>query len=95
MASPVVLTEEFVGGKVGDTRFPLKWPKTLMTMGSHDPLSDAAILMMEKMVPSGIDCELILYEGIGHCLVGLGCVLEKGERPDMEAVKHLKKLMRA
>ena len=40
LASPVLLTEEYVGGTKGDKRFPLKWPKTYIQTGTHDTLRD-------------------------------------------------------
>jgi hypothetical protein len=35
---------------VGDKRFPLQWPKTIVTVGSKDPLLDDALMLMQKMV---------------------------------------------
>ena len=40
LSSPLLLTEEFVGGEQGDSRFPLKWPKTYIHVGSHETLRD-------------------------------------------------------
>lgn len=56
MASPIFMTEEFVGGSKGDTRFPLQWPRTIIQVGAKDPLYDDSIYMMEKMVSSNIPC---------------------------------------
>jgi hormone-sensitive lipase len=66
LASPVLLTEEFVSGAVGDQRFPLEWPKTIITAGSKDPLYDDSLVLMQRMVESDIDCECIVYEELSH-----------------------------
>lgn len=34
LASPILLTEEYVNGIEGDKRFPLNWPKTIVTVGT-------------------------------------------------------------
>jgi len=54
VASPLLLTEEYVNGTAGDKRFPLKWPKTIVTVGSKDPLLDDSLMLMQKMVESNI-----------------------------------------
>ena len=50
LASPVLFTEQFVNEAVEDQRFPLNWPKTIVTAGSKDPLLDDSLLLMQKMV---------------------------------------------
>lgn len=50
LASPILLTEEYVGGEKGDMRFPLKWPRTLIDVGNRDPLVDDSVLLMQRMV---------------------------------------------
>ena len=62
LASPALLTEEYVGGEIGDKRFPLNWPKTMMTVGSKDPLLDDTLILMQRMTESKVDCKCILYE---------------------------------
>jgi acetyl esterase/lipase len=62
LASPLLLTEEYVGGAEGDHRFPLKWPKTVITVGNRDPLYDDSLMLMQKMVEVGVDCECIVYD---------------------------------
>lgn len=71
LASPVFLTEEFVGGEVGDKSFPKKWPKTIIQVGAEDPLYDDSIKMMERMVSSKIDCECQVYENLSHGFLNL------------------------
>jgi acetyl esterase/lipase len=62
LASPLLLTEEYIGGVEGDKRFPLKWPKTVITVGNKDPLYDDSLMLMQKMVEVGVDCECIVYD---------------------------------
>ena len=54
LASPILLSEEYVNGVAGDNRFPLHWPKTIVTVGNKDPLLDDSLLLMQKMVESNI-----------------------------------------
>ena len=61
IVSPSLLTEEYVNGTEGDKRFPLNWPKTIMTVGTKDPLCDDTLMILEKMVKSNVDCKCILY----------------------------------
>ncbi len=56
LASPILLSEEYVNGTIGDKRFPLAWPKTIIVVGNRDPLYDDSLLLMQKMVESNIDC---------------------------------------
>lgn len=53
-ASPLLLTEEFVNGVLGDKSFPRNWPRTIVTIGSKDPLYDDSLILMQKMVASKI-----------------------------------------
>jgi hypothetical protein len=46
LASPIFLTEEYVSGASEDKRFPLKWPKTIITVGNQDPLYDDSLYLM-------------------------------------------------
>lgn len=55
LASPILFTEDYVNGtNDGDRRFPLKWPKTIITVGNKDPLYDDSLMLMEKLVESNI-----------------------------------------
>lgn len=54
MASPILIDEEYVNGSVGDKRFPLNWPKTIVTVGSKDPLLDDSLMLMQKMTESKV-----------------------------------------
>jgi acetyl esterase/lipase len=40
IASPLLLSEEYISGAKGDKRFPLAWPRTYITLGSKDFLRD-------------------------------------------------------
>ncbi len=61
LASPILMDEQYINGTVGDKRFPLGWPKTIMTVGTKDPLYDDTLLLMQKMVESKVDCECVVY----------------------------------
>ncbi len=65
-----------MNGTAGDKRFPLNWPKTIVTVGSKDPLLDDALLLMQKMVESKIDCECIIYEELFHGYLFCGSMVE-------------------
>jgi acetyl esterase/lipase len=54
IASPILIDEEYVNGSVGDKRFPLNWPKTIVTVGSKDPLLDDSLMLMQKMTESKV-----------------------------------------
>jgi acetyl esterase/lipase len=43
LASPLLLSEEYVSGVKGDKRFPLSWPQTIIMIGKKDPLFDDSI----------------------------------------------------
>lgn len=61
LASPCLLSEEYLNGTIGDHRFPLNWPKTFITAGMTDPLLDDSLIMMQKMSESNIDCKCVIY----------------------------------
>lgn len=62
----MLLTEEFVGGRKGDTRFPLGWPKTYLMLGAKDCVREESLLFMQKMEESNIAFKCLLYECLGH-----------------------------
>ncbi len=39
----------YVNGS-NDQRFPLNWPKTIITVGNRDPLYDDGLILMQRMV---------------------------------------------
>jgi hypothetical protein len=45
LASPILLTESYIN-QSNDERFPLDWPKTLVTVGSKDPMYDDSLMLM-------------------------------------------------
>ena len=94
LASPIMLTEEFVSGSKGDKRFPLKWPRSMLAAGSRDPLYDGTLRMMERMVESKVECECTVYEGLPHGFFGMSKLLKQGDNPGQQAVQQLKRLMR-
>jgi len=55
-----------VGGAKGDKRFPLKWPKTYITVGMKDPLRDESLLLMQRMTESNIDCKCYIFQHLRH-----------------------------
>lgn len=93
LASPLLLTEEYVGGEKGNTRFPLKWPRTLIDVGTIDPLLDDSLLLMQRMVESGISCECILYEGLSHGFFNTGAIIKETNKTVENSIAHWKKLM--
>lgn len=43
LASPILLSEEYVSDTSEDLRWPLKWPKTIVLVGKKDPLYDDSL----------------------------------------------------
>ena len=93
LASPVLFTEEYVSGTVGDKRFPLKWPKTIVTVGDCDPLYDDSLTLMQKMVESNIDCECIVYEGFSHGYLSTNLLIKESGKTIEHSIDHLRKLI--
>ena len=54
LASPILLTEDFVSDK-GDETWPSKWPKTILMVGKKDPLYDDTVRLCEKLSSVGIE----------------------------------------
>lgn len=94
LASPVLLTEEYIGGEKGDMRFPLKWPKTVMQVGALDPLYDDSIKMLHRLVESGIDCHCQVYENLSHGFLNLDFVIGDCKKTIDDSIEHLKNLMK-
>jgi hormone-sensitive lipase len=93
LASPVLLTEEYVGGEKGDMRFPLRWPRTLIDVGNHDPLFDDSLILMQRMVESNIDCECIVYDKFSHGFLNIGFMVKESNKTITNSIAHWKKLM--
>jgi hormone-sensitive lipase len=66
LATPLLLTEEYVNANKGDYRFPLKWPKTRIIVGEMDPLLDDSLRLCEKLCYSGIDYQCKIFKDLGH-----------------------------
>lgn len=56
-------------------RFPLKWPRTKIVVGEHDPLYDDSLKTMERMVKSGIDCHCEVYRNMSHGFLNLNMII--------------------
>jgi acetyl esterase/lipase len=50
LASPVFLSEAFVGGDPNDEGWPKKWPPTRIVVGELDPLLDDSLRLCHRMV---------------------------------------------
>ena len=93
VASPALLTEEYVNGTEGDKRFPLNWPKTIVTVGTKDPLCDDALILMQKMVSSKIDCKCILYEELSHGYMNTEKIIEESEKTVKQSIELWRELI--
>lgn len=78
---------------MGDKRFPLKWPKTIVTVGNCDPLYDDSLTLMQRMVESSIDCECIVYDGFSHGYLSTSMLISESGKTIEHSVEHLKKLI--
>lgn len=61
LASPLLLTQSFVGGHHDDKRFPLKWPRTFISVGQKDTFYDDSLLLMQKLKESNVQCYCRVY----------------------------------
>lgn len=61
--------------KERDKRFPKRWPKTVLMVGKQDPLYDDTLRLMERMVSSGVDAEMLLYRDFSHAFLSLDGVI--------------------
>lgn len=71
----------------------MNWPKTVMTVGTKDPLCDDTLMMMEKMVKSNVDCRCILYEDLSHGYLNTEKMIEASEKPVKDSIEHWKELI--
>ena len=81
-----------MNGTEGDKRFPLQWPKTIVTVGTKDPLRDDSLMLMQKMVHSNIDCRCILYEEHSHGYMNTDKIIEESLKPVKQSIDHWKEL---
>ena len=79
-----------MGGQKGDQRFPLKWPKTYIHVGSHETMRDEALIFIQKLVESGIDCKCFIMDKLRHAYLG-----SEGMIPSSKGVtKHSTKMVK-
>jgi hormone-sensitive lipase len=94
MASPLLLTEDYVGGKEGDKRFPLKWPKTAIQVGAKDPLFDDSLKIMARMVESDVNCECQVYTDLSHGFLNLEFAVPDCKKTIDDSIVHLEGLLK-
>lgn len=93
LASPLLISEEWIGGVKGDQRFPINWPKTMLTVGSKDPLFDDSLNLMQRMVASGVDCECLIYDQLSHGYLNSDLVISEAQKTVKHSIEHLKELI--
>ena len=82
-----------MGGQEGDKRFPIKWPKTIIQVGAKDPLYDDSIRIAERMVSSGIEVDVQVYENLSHGFLNLDFVVAECKKTIKDSIAHLKSFM--
>jgi hormone-sensitive lipase len=93
LASPALLTEEYVSGAVGNKRFPQNWPKTIITVGTKDPLYDDSLMLMQKMVDSNVNCRCIVYEDMSHGYLNTELIIDEAKKTVKQSILHLTELL--
>lgn len=53
-------------------------------VGSKDPLRDESLMMMQRMVESGVKCKCYIFEHLRHAIFSCEKLIQEGS----EALKH-------
>jgi acetyl esterase/lipase len=75
-----MFTESYVGGDPDDDRFPLKWPKTYLSVGKKDPLYDDSILLMEKLNKIGVESKCRVYPEFSHGFLSTDFIINECDK---------------
>lgn len=71
----------------------MRWPKTRIVVGDRDPYFDDSLRLLELMVLSKIDCEMTVFEELGHDFLHLDTQITQCQGAVREAERVLEGLL--
>lgn len=89
-----MLTEKNVSREAeDDTRWPLAWPPTRIVVGDKDPYFDDSLRLLELMVGSRVDCQMTIFEELGHDFLHLDTQISQCQGAVRESERVLESLL--
>lgn len=93
LASPLLLTEAFVGGAADDQRFPIAWPKTIVVIGKKDPLYDDSLRLCERMASSNVNFHCEIYRNLSHGFLSVDQLVPQSKQAIEDSIGFIRDLI--
>lgn len=73
-------------------RFPINWPKTVISVGELDPLYDDSLILMQKLSESNVECHCRVYKQLSHGYMSIGFMVAECDQTIVDSIEDLKVL---
>ena len=74
-------------------RWPLNWPRTRIFVVDNDPYYDDSLRLLEQMAISKIDCQMTVFEGLGHSFLEMEGKVPQCAGAVRETIRLMDKLL--